>query len=74
MDKELRKMFGACKVVVTTNRYVTDQIRIYAPYLPTAFPGMGDYPVHFRVDARQGYGTEWCRQVLGVEPEIVEKG
>jgi hypothetical protein len=38
--------------------------------LPTAFPEM-KYAASFRADARYDYGETWCKEVLGVVPEIV---
>jgi hypothetical protein len=38
---------------------------------PTSFPEMG-YPASAGIEARHGYGVEWCKTVLGVDPEIID--
>lgn len=37
---------------------------------PTPFPEMG-YPATATIDTRCGYGEEWCKTVLGIEPEVI---
>ena len=38
---------------------------------PTPFPEM-NYGASADIHARHGYGVEWCRKALGVEPEIID--
>lgn len=38
--------------------------------LPTTFPVTGD-PTWIDVSCKHDYGIEWCRKVLGIEPEVV---
>lgn len=47
----------------------TDQIFLHLDH-PTAFPEMKYAPMA-TLQARQGFGVEWCRKVLGLEPETV---
>jgi len=37
------------------------------------FPLMG-YDGTATIDVQAGYGVEWCRTVLGVEPEVIPVG
>ena len=39
----------------------------------TAFPEM-KYPPHLVMEARHGYGLEYCRRVLKLEPEVIKEG
>ena len=48
----------------------TDKITLHLD-APTPFPEM-DYEAIAHVEARQGYGPEWCRTVLGVDPEVIK--
>lgn len=36
------------------------------PYPEAKWPGSAT------IDARQGYGAEWCRKVLNIEPEVID--
>ena len=55
-------------VIVTDG---TDKISLYLD-APSAFPEMG-YPACANVEARHGYGVEWCRKTLGRDPdEVIE--
>ena len=58
------------KVCVIECKYRTDIINIHTE-LPTAHPEM-KYPVTFQTEARKGYGVQWCREVLGFEPEVID--
>ena len=37
----------------------------------TPFPELG-YPGYANVEVRHGYGVEWCRKALGVEPKVID--
>ena len=39
--------------------------------LPTATPALGG-PVKAAINVAQGYGVQWVREALGVEPEVVD--
>jgi hypothetical protein len=39
--------------------------------LPTPFPEM-KYEASALIEARHGYGEQWCREVLGMEPEVID--
>ncbi len=47
----------------------TDKITLYFN-APSPFPEM-KYPANAVIEARQGYGVEWCRTVLGREPDEI---
>jgi len=40
---------------------------------PSPFPAMKDEPVA-EIQASRGYGETWCRNVLGVVPELIQTG
>ena len=50
----------------------TDQISLYLE-APTPFPEMG-YEPSLKMEARKGYGVEYCRVVFGIEPEVIQAG
>ncbi len=57
------------KVTVLQRAGHTDKIFISVD-LPTAFPEM-QHPASFSTEARIGHGVEWCREALGIEPEVI---
>lgn len=59
------------KAIVLTGRG-TDRISIELD-APQSFPGT-TYPSYINVEALSGYGAEWCRTVLGLEPEVINAG
>ena len=40
--------------------------------LPTAFPEM-KYPTYISISARHGYGEQYCKEILGIEPKVVNQ-
>ena len=58
------------KKVTVLLTYGTDQITLTLDG-PTPFPEM-KYELQARIEARQGYGAQWVRENLGVEPKIIE--
>jgi hypothetical protein len=61
------------KAAVITGRG-TDKIQLTLDH-ETPFPqvltsGL-DYGCHANLEAQAGYGTDWVRKVLGMEPEII---
>ena len=38
---------------------------------PTPFPDCG-YDGNATIEVRAGYGVQWCKAVLGVEPEVMD--
>ena len=62
--------FKATKVTVVVSPTSTDTIYITLD-APTTFPEMG-YKPFFKIEARKGYGVQWCMENLGVEPEVQE--
>lgn len=37
---------------------------------PTPFPTVG-YEPSAVIETAHGYGAQWCREVLGIEPEVI---
>ncbi len=64
--------FKAKKVVVLVNLLGTDEVIITLDG-PTPYPAMG-YDGTAKIFVASGYGVQWCRDVLGVEPEVVDCG
>ncbi len=58
------------RCTLVTSLYGQDQIILILD-LPTAFPEM-QYEASATMYARKGYGATYCREVLKVEPEMVE--
>ena len=54
--------------LVTYNHLDTLYLEIEAP---TTFPEIGG-PPQVQIQAREGYGAEWCRQVLKLDPEVID--
>ena len=54
-------------VVLLTN--ATDIVCLTVD-LPTAFPE-AKYDVGLRIDARYDYGVTWCKEALGITPEVI---
>ena len=48
----------------------TDSVSIF-PEWETPFPDMG-YPPVLTMEVKKGYGIEYCRRVIGIEPEVIE--
>jgi hypothetical protein len=48
----------------------TDKINIELEDAPSAFPEM-KYPVTMVIEARKGYGTDWCEKMFGITPRII---
>lgn len=40
---------------------------------PTAFPEM-QYAPSLKLEARAGYGAQYCREQFGIEPEVIDVG
>lgn len=60
------------KVTVLINVPGTDEVDITLNG-PSPFPGRDmDYDAHATVNVRKGYGVEWCKKVLGVEPGVID--
>ena len=64
---ELNLKIKKAKVLITDG---TDIINLYLD-ADTAFPEMKYEPV-MKMEARKGYGVEYCREKLGFEPEIID--
>lgn len=58
------------KVVVLRRRNATDLIYLTID-APTPFPNM-KYEAKFSGEAQHGYGVEWVKSTLGVDPEIID--
>jgi len=56
-----------CSVLCTEDG--TDIIFLY-PDIESPFPEM-KYPAAIEMQARKGYGVEYCKKVLGLEPEVI---
>lgn len=56
----------SCTLILSS---ATDKIVLNVE-LPTAFPEM-KYDCSFSTDARHGYGEQWCKEVLGLTPNII---
>lgn len=61
---------SAKKVVVMINLPGTDEVHITLDG-PTPFPACG-YDGFAKIHVASGYGIEWCRTVLRVEPEVLD--
>lgn len=48
----------------------TDIIYIF-PDLPSSFPEM-EYPIRLQFEARKGYAVQYCKEIFGIEPEILK--
>lgn len=60
------------KAVVLIGRPGPDTITLTLD-APTPFPEMG-YDAQMRIEARKGYGIQWCKEVLQLEPEVIDAG
>jgi hypothetical protein len=58
------------KVVVLSGVSGSDEIHLTLDG-PTPYPVIGDEGVATIITAR-GYGLQWCREVLKVEPEVLK--
>ena len=58
------------KITVLINRIGTDEVDLTLN-APSPFPSMG-YEGHATIQVAKGHGAEWCRNVIGVEPEIID--
>ena len=47
----------------------TDRISIVLD-LPTPYPVMG-YEACAKIETAEGYGVKWCRDNLGIDPEVI---
>lgn len=47
----------------------TDKVQLSLE-APSPFPEMR-YAPYAVVEARQGYGVEWCKTVLGINPDVI---
>ena len=56
-------------VLVLSGRSGPDHVNITLDAM-SPFPGP-DYPPHFSMETAQGLGADWCRTVLGIEPEVI---
>lgn len=62
------------KITVLVNRPGTDEVDIVLD-APSPFPGPDmDYDAHATISVRKGFGIEWCKKVLGVDPEVIDGG
>lgn len=61
--------FKVKRVIVMTNLPGTDKVSLTLDG-PSPFPTMG-YEGHADIEVRAGYGVEWCRTALGVEPDEI---
>lgn len=58
------------KVIVLTG-VGTDKISIYFNG-PTSYPSwMPDYQPSLSIDVARGYGVEYCKNVFGIDPEVI---
>jgi hypothetical protein len=60
------------KVTVMTGLHGPDQVDLLLD-MPPAFPECG-YDGVASIKTRQGYGIQWCRENLGIEPEVIRTG
>ncbi len=60
--------FKVKKIIVITGGG-TDEIHIY-PDLKTTFPEMRYSPI-MKMEARQGYGIEYCVKNFDINPEVI---
>lgn len=58
------------KVMVLSGIGGTDKISLTLDVPESAFPEMG-YETYAEISTRHGYGEEYCRRVLGLEPDEV---
>jgi hypothetical protein len=49
----------------------TDHISLMVD-LPTTFPEL-KYPTFIKIDARHGYGEQYCKEILGIEPKVIQQ-
>lgn len=63
--------FKVKKVMVIIRRG-TDHISLELD-APTPFPAM-KYEASAVIEAAHGYGEQWCREVLGMDPEVRKMG
>jgi hypothetical protein len=67
---EMEVKLKVLKVTVVLDRQATDTI-ILSLDMPTPFPEM-KYAGTMKLEARQGYGVQWCQEVLGLRSEDIE--
>lgn len=63
----LKLKIEKCSVMCTENG--TDIISIY-PDIDAPFPGLPS-PAVFEMRVKRGYGVEYCKKVLGLEPKVI---
>jgi hypothetical protein len=66
MTRDITLYFSRVVVLLTEG---TDQIHIKLNS-PTPFPVMG-YEASAKIECAAGYGAEWCKLALGVDPDEV---
>jgi hypothetical protein len=69
-DMEIRLI--ATRVTVLVGLPGTDEVDIVLA-MPSPFPECG-YEGHASIKVRKGYGIQWCRENLHVEPEVIQGG
>lgn len=60
------------KVSVLINRRTGPDLIYIRLKDKTAFPNLPDCQATATIETQKGLGVDWCRNVLGVEPEIVD--
>lgn len=61
--------FNVTKAQVVINNHGTDLICLQVD-APTTYPEM-KYPTTLTINARHGYGEQWCKEVFDITPEII---
>ena len=64
---ELKVKLKSVSVILTSG---TDIVRMYLDE-PSSFPIM-EYDTAIKIECQKDYGIEYCRNVLGLEPEIID--
>lgn len=60
------------RVTVLVNMPGTDEVDLVLDG-PSPFPGEDmDFDAHATISVRKGLGVEWCKRVIGVDPEIID--
>ena len=67
----------AKRVILLLRNGHPDRLSIVLDGVPTPWPKCPDevrpaYDADFNIDIASGYGLEWCKTVLGIEPEVID--
>ncbi len=70
----MKVTFDIARAVVVESKNGPDSIHLEVQDLESPFPAVGgNHPCFLVINAAAGYGANWCRHELNLNPEIVNK-